>query len=286
MFDVTQGGLVVYGSLIGAMVAMAWFVYKRGLPLLALSDLIAPSLVLGLAIGRIGCLMNGCCYGGLCDHDWAITFPPKTLPYEHHQATGQFFGFRLAKGPSGEPMVAEVLANTPAAAAHLKKGDVIAGIEGRSVNQLIGLDGDPVPPFEAAKECLSVGGTSVTITLGDDRVVRLQLNAPPSKSLPVHPTQIYSSINAFLLFALLMAYYPFRRRDGEVIALLLTLYPITRFLLEWIRCDEPPQFGTTLTISQNVSVLMLVLAIGLWIYVFWRPKGTVWPAKESVESEG
>jgi phosphatidylglycerol:prolipoprotein diacylglycerol transferase len=142
-----------------------------------------------------------------------------------------------------------------------------------------------VPPFEAAKEYLSLGGTSLTLMLDDSRVVRLQLGSSPSESLPVHPTQLYSSVNAFLLFTLLMAYYPFRRRDGEVIALLLTLYPITRFLLEWIRCDEPPQFGTTLTISQNVSVLMLVLVIGLWIYVFWQPKGTVWPTKEAVEKE-
>lgn len=286
MFDVTQGGLVVYGSSIGAMVAVAWFVHKRNLPLLALSDLIAPSLLLGLAIGRIGCLMNGCCYGGLCDHEWAISFPPHTLPYEHHQATGQFFGFRLEKGPSGEPTIAEVRANTPAAAAHLKKGDVIAGVQGRSVKGLKDARGRPVPPFEAAKEYLSVGGTSVTLTLDDRRVVRLQLAALPSQSLPVHPTQIYSSINAFLLFALLMAYYPFRRRDGEVVALLLTFYPITRFLLEWIRSDEPPQFGTTLTISQNVSVVMLVLALGLWIYVSRQPKGTVWPAKEPAEDGG
>jgi phosphatidylglycerol:prolipoprotein diacylglycerol transferase len=284
MFDVTQGGLVVYGSLIGAMVAMVWFVRKRNLPLLALSDLIAPSLLLGLAIGRIGCLMNGCCYGGLCNHDWAISFPPQTPPFVEHLATGQFFGFRIEESSSGKPTIAEVRTNTAAAAANLKKGDVIARIDGRSVDASIDAEGGAVPPFAAAKDYLSRSGGSTALTLSDGRVVHLRLGKPPTKSLPVHPTQIYSSVNAFLLFALLMAYYPFRRRDGEVIALLLTLYPITRFLLEWIRCDEPPQFGTTLTISQNVSVVMLVLAIGLWIYVSWQPKGTVWPAKESVDN--
>jgi phosphatidylglycerol:prolipoprotein diacylglycerol transferase len=284
MFDVTQGGLVVYGSLIGAMVAMAWFVHKRKLPLLALSDLIAPSLVLGLAIGRIGCLMNGCCFGLLCNHDWAISFPSKTLPYERHLETGQFFGFRIEKASSGEPTITEVRANTPAAAANLKKGDVIARIHGRSVNELEDAEGRPLPPFAAAKEYLSLSGSSVRLTLADGRVVHLQLSTPPAKSLPVHPTQIYSSINAFLLFALLIAYYPFRRRDGEVVALLLTLYTVTRFLLEWIRDDEPPQFGTALTISQIVSALMLALIVGLWIYVSRQPKGTVWPAKEPVEN--
>jgi len=285
MFDVTQGGLVVYGSLIGAMLAMVWFARKRDLPLLALSDLVAPSLLLGLAIGRIGCLMNGCCYGGLCDHAWAISFPPNAPTYELHQTTGQFFGFRLEKGPSGEPTIAEVRANTPAAG-QLKKGDIVAEINDNRVNELEDKEGRPVPPLEAAKEYLSRAGASVTLRLGDDRVVSLQLEAVPTKSLPVHPTQIYSSVNAFLLFTVLMAYYPFRRRDGEMVALLLTLYPITRFLLEWIRCDEPPQFGTTLTISQNVSLLMLALAMGLWIYLCWQPKGTVWPAKEAVENGG
>ena len=59
MVNFVEGGLVVYGSLIGALVAGMWFLYKARLPALAIADLIAPSLVLGLAIGRIGCLMNG-----------------------------------------------------------------------------------------------------------------------------------------------------------------------------------------------------------------------------------
>ena len=62
-----EGGLVVYGSLIGALLGAAWYLWKHKLPILPVADIIAPSLPLGLAIGRIGCLMNGCCYGGVCD---------------------------------------------------------------------------------------------------------------------------------------------------------------------------------------------------------------------------
>jgi phosphatidylglycerol:prolipoprotein diacylglycerol transferase len=208
-----------------------------------------------------------------------MSFPPKTLPYEHQLETGQFFGFRIEEASSGEPTIADVRGNTPAAAGNLKRGDVIARINGRSVDELEDPVGRRLPPFAAAKEYLKLSGPRVSLTLGDGRFVHLRLNDLPAKSLPVHPTQIYSSINAFLLLMLLIAYYPFRRRDGEVIAILLTLYPVTRFLLEWIRCDEPPQFGTALTISQNVSVVMLVLVIGLWIYVLRQPPGTVWPAE-------
>ena len=68
------------------------------------------------------------------------------------------------------------------------------------------------------------------------------------------PTQLYAAIDAGLLALVLWFYYPFRRRDGEVFALLITLHPISRFFLEMIRSDEPGQFGTGLTISQWLSL--------------------------------
>jgi phosphatidylglycerol:prolipoprotein diacylglycerol transferase len=70
----------------------------------------------------------------------------------------------------------------------------------------------------------------------------------------------------------LWLYYPFRRRDGEVFALLITLHPISRFLLEMIRSDEPGQFGTELTISQWLSLGLLAAAGVLWWYVETRSK--------------
>jgi phosphatidylglycerol---prolipoprotein diacylglyceryl transferase len=76
---------------------------------------------------------------------------------------------------------------------------------------------------------------------------------------------------AVLLALLLWLWYPFRRRDGEAFAAMLTLYPISRFVLEAIRQDEAGQFGTVLTISQWISILVLVMAIALWIYLLTRP---------------
>ena len=76
-------------------------------------------------------------------------------------------------------------------------------------------------------------------------------------SLPVHPTQLYSAIDGVLLLLLLSAYYPLRRRDGEVMALLMVTYPITRFLIEYLRNDEGI-FWFGLTISQNISVFLLL----------------------------
>ena len=86
----TEGGLVVYGAFIGAALAVVWFVWRHKLPLLAMSDLLAPSLLIGLAFGRIGCFLNGCCYGGECDLPWAVTFPRESLPYMEQLEAGRF----------------------------------------------------------------------------------------------------------------------------------------------------------------------------------------------------
>lgn len=80
ILNVTRGGLVVYGSFFGGVLGLLLFVRKHRLPLLAVCDLMVPSMALGVAIGRIGCLMNGCCFGAVCEHPWAITFPAGTPP--------------------------------------------------------------------------------------------------------------------------------------------------------------------------------------------------------------
>ena len=105
-------------------------------------------------------------------------------------------------------------------------------------------------------------------------------NAPRSsprharaRSRPVHPAQLYSAIDAGLLCWLVWSFYPLRRRDGQALALLLTAHPITRFLLEIIRTDEPTVFGTGLSISQNISIGIFVFAIGLWWHLSRRPGG-------------
>ena len=79
--NVAAGGLVVFGSLPTAAVAAWWFARRRGLDLLQLADCIAPGLLVGLALGRVGCFLNGCCFGGECDLPWAVTFPPESPPW-------------------------------------------------------------------------------------------------------------------------------------------------------------------------------------------------------------
>jgi len=75
IFNIRGGGLVFYGGLIGASLACILYVRIKKLPLWKIADVLAPSIALGHSFGRIGCLMNGCCYGRACDLPWAIHFP-------------------------------------------------------------------------------------------------------------------------------------------------------------------------------------------------------------------
>ena len=88
--------------------------------------------------------------------------------------------------------------------------------------------------------------------------------------------QARSAFNDLLLCLLLVAYARFRCRDGEVLAMFLTLYPPTRFVLETVRTDEPDVFGTGLTISQAISLILLLCAVALWAYVLMKPRAGRW----------
>jgi phosphatidylglycerol:prolipoprotein diacylglycerol transferase len=88
VLNVAAGGLVVFGSLPTAALATWRFASRRGLSLPRLADCIVPGLLVGLAIGRIGCFLNGCCYGGPCDLPWAVQFPPESPPWLDQAARG------------------------------------------------------------------------------------------------------------------------------------------------------------------------------------------------------
>lgn len=75
IFMIQHGGLVYYGGFIGATLAGMIYIHWKRLPLWKTADILAPSIALGSVFGRIGCLLNGCCYGRACSLPWAIRFP-------------------------------------------------------------------------------------------------------------------------------------------------------------------------------------------------------------------
>lgn len=76
---VQNGGLVIFGGFIFAFFAIAIYAKQKKLSLLKLLDAIAPGLALGYAIGRIGCFLNGCCFGLPTSLLWGMVFPPSSL---------------------------------------------------------------------------------------------------------------------------------------------------------------------------------------------------------------
>lgn len=77
ILKIYQGGLVFYGGLMSAIATLFIVLKIRKLPILKTIDIFALSLAMGLVFGRIGCFLNGCCWGDICNPDlpWAITFP-------------------------------------------------------------------------------------------------------------------------------------------------------------------------------------------------------------------
>jgi phosphatidylglycerol:prolipoprotein diacylglycerol transferase len=176
-----QGGIIFYGCIAGGLGGSLIYWARTRFPFLATADAVAPALALGIAVGRLGCFLNGCCYGAPCDYPWAVTFPAGSIPWVHEMQAG--------------------------------------------------------------------------------------LIAPDAaRSLPIHPKQIYAALFGLGLLVLLLAYAPRRRRDGEVMVLLMIAYPITRFVLEFFRGD-PDGLYAGLAISQYISIGLFALGMAAWTLV-------------------
>lgn len=269
----TQGGLVVFGAAIGAGLALCAFVYKYRLPGWTLADLVAPSVMLGLAFGRLGCFLNGCCFGGVCERPWAVTFPWKSPPHLHQIEFGLVdeHGLKITGKPAAPAMITEIVAGSPAARAGLTAGRRIVDIliNGKRA-ELDGnrVPGDTVHEAQLALATASKPGDRVTIYTADRaEPATFTLVGAARRSLAVHPVQLYAALDALLLCAFLLAYAPFKRREGELFAWMITIHPVFRFLEEVLRTDEQNVWGTNMHISQNISVLMLAAGIGLWCYM-------------------
>jgi phosphatidylglycerol:prolipoprotein diacylglycerol transferase len=76
VFRVWEGGLVFYGGLIAGIVFGILYLMRKKMPVLKVTDLVAPQIALGIALARVGCFLNGCCFGEESHLPWACQFPP------------------------------------------------------------------------------------------------------------------------------------------------------------------------------------------------------------------
>ena len=85
---ISSGGMVAYGGFLGGLVGSIVFCRRARLPVLAWGDCAVPALCTGLALTRIGCLLNGCDFGAPWDGPWAVQFPPGSPAFREHVAQG------------------------------------------------------------------------------------------------------------------------------------------------------------------------------------------------------
>jgi phosphatidylglycerol---prolipoprotein diacylglyceryl transferase len=269
LFDATKGGLVVYGSLIGGMLAALVFFWKTRLPVFRTADLIAPGMVLGLAIGRIGCLMNGCCFGGICEVEGLpkIHFPAGSPPYMQQLADGELLGMTTVASERGSEedyfftrKVIQVDEAGLAAAQGIEVGDFV---------HITPMDESRLRFIKSEQNLRQAEPVSKTVqvAVSNQRAFSVEAVDLPSRAVGIHPAQIYSAMDALLLSVLLWFFWYVRRAEGQVFALMLILHGISRFLLELVRVDELGAFGTALTISQWISIVWILFGI---VFYGWR----------------
>jgi len=287
LLNFAQGGLVVFGSILGGALGAFIFMRLNKMPVLRTFDMMAPAMALGSAIGRIGCLLNGCCFGGVTDVSWGIVFPVGSPAHVHQVAHGDVFLYGLTfeeidcpkwlTGIAPTPIlaIAKVQPGSEAESLGLKPSTPLRSIackmEGQSVGWVL------QNRLEAARLLTDlqrmIPGEKVQFDFyqfSSGNIVSHLLAPIPSEVLPVHPTQIYSSVLALFLCGILLFLGRLRfylHREGLVFASFVILYSVGRFCIEIIRTDESSFFGTGLTVSQNVSILVGLAGMMLFLYV-------------------
>ncbi|MEM6688507.1 MAG: prolipoprotein diacylglyceryl transferase [Planctomycetota bacterium] len=261
MLNFTAGGMVVYGSFIGGGAAVVYYLWRNKLSVLNFGDVILPCLFIGVFFGRMGCLMNGCCYGGRCEPGmWAVQFPPQSKVYEDQVQSGEIFGLTVdeasRKITAVEPgSIAESL-NIQTESIYFGAGSLEGSLAGDVENL-------PVSDLHYGRR-LSV----------DQRLISVPVEEMPDRALPVRATQPISSISSLILCLALCSLSRFVSKPGVVMWSGFLSYAMLRFGLEWVRVDEAGQFGTTFSISQWVSVFV-ASAGALGLAFAWRRQPNV-----------
>jgi phosphatidylglycerol:prolipoprotein diacylglycerol transferase len=186
VFKIWEGGLVFYGGVLAAVPVGAFLLRRKQVDVWHFADVAAPYIAFAHAIGRIGCFLNGCCFGKPSDVPWAVTFP------KFVDETGAIVGSPVYE------------------------------------HQLYFCD----PPL---------------------------ITANAARSLPVHPTQLYSALGLTIIGCLLLFLWKRRMFRGQIFWSYVLLYAVFRFFVEIFRADNP-EILWGLTISQVVGIFLFLSA--------------------------
>ncbi|MCY3007303.1 MAG: prolipoprotein diacylglyceryl transferase [Planctomycetota bacterium] len=259
----TEGGLVVYGAILGGIAGiLGWTLLQKVAPL-SLLDAIVPAFFIGLAFGRIGCLMNGCCYGGVVESGLpAIEFPRGAPAYMDQLSSGRLLGIHTKPTDAHQTAIDTVDPGSWAERNGIQPGQILDSVQ-------VGLV--PLAPQRQAEAMRKHAPAELEGLVRTDRV-RTVVRELPTRSLPVHPSQIYASITGFLLCFWSLCIPRWVQRPGLVFGSGWLVYGILRFLEEIVRVDEGGQFGTELSIAQWVSIVGILFGAILTVYSWSRSR--------------
>jgi phosphatidylglycerol:prolipoprotein diacylglycerol transferase len=232
VFAVWQGGLELLGGVILAITVIIFYLRYHKLPVRRYLDILAVGLMLALVFGRIGCFLNGCCFGKPANLPWAVRFPYNS------------FAYRSQVNPN-------ITRNRPDPQLQLPP-DFFGYVKENGLW------------YQTLKPCENLTPAQ-----------KYMVDKGPCRSLPVHPTQLYESAGAAVLCLMLYLFWRrarnaesfgnsnrFLTMPGQTFGLMFILYGITRFFMEFLRDDNPFEFDS-LTISQGISIAMVVLGVVL-----------------------
>lgn len=240
VFRTWNGGLELLGGVIAAIVIILAFLKYHKLPVLRYLDILAVGLMLALVFGRVGCFLNGCCYGKPADVPWAVRFPSYVNNFNEKSKIPSFvFDSQVHPNPQRNRMEP-----------HLK------------------LPNDYFTYFDAD----GYGYLKLYDELSEKQ--KSDVTKGQYQCLHVHPTQLYESISA--AFSTLVLYLFWRRSrkskskfltaQGSTFSLMFIVYGIMRFTVEMFRDDNPFEYSWWAiykggTISQNISIYMIITGI-------------------------
>lgn len=299
--DITGGGLEFLGGFLGALLAALTYARWKRISLRLYLDILAPSTLWGLGFGRLGCFFNGCCYGGLCivgagataepAKPWAVQFPyGSAAHFRHWEDRVVTVPAELIVGADLNTVLQPSLlpAQLLSVSVEYREEPTRRYEDARKRYQRASAKAPDAEETQELKEAMEAAAAKQKARAQKmgllSRAMRLPSRAKPSrgisaseleelasrsKSMPIHPAQLYSSLHAFILSGVLSGLFYARKRHGVVIAALMILYPVPRTLLEVIRSDNPHDVGG-LTISQFVSLGLLVVGLVALFVLFTR----------------
>ncbi|HVT03809.1 MAG TPA: prolipoprotein diacylglyceryl transferase [Thermoanaerobaculia bacterium] len=260
-FEITTFGVMMFLAFI-----FAGMVLTRQYRRYGLSDDLASSIVFGAALGGI---LGAKIYFAILYHDFHALFSRAGLVWY-----GGFIGgvavcsFIILRNKV--PYLLAMDGGAPALALGYAIGRIgcflVGDDYGRPTDSAIGMAFPKgLPPTTA--QSLRKFGVKVDPSLAGDTLLR------------VHPTQLYESASAFLIFGILMFMARKPHHRGRIFAMFLVLAGIERFLVEIVRAKDDRLLGP-FTVAQLISVIMIIVGASLFAYASRTPveNGLLTPA--------